>query len=410
MRRLILFLTATMLVHVGAETVRVVGEPSLDGAAGVRAARQIAAWQPPRGRIVTTGDADWVVHLSESYDYHSMIPDSHGSSIVYNGARGRALAETMARAVNATVDDVSHAFVAVQHSTDAGDLPFALAENELLVLTTARTERPARRIRVHRVAVEVLLRELGMIEKPMRYTMTPAALDESIRIAVYDDDGSVSSSGHSPEWIVRSMAHLSGFNVQLIDAEDIRGGALAGFEVILMGGGNASEQGGSLGEQGRERVRAFISKGGGYVGICAGGYLAMEGEKEHLLRICDVKSKSPAYGTSIVEIELATPACRLLDTEKTMRECKYSGGPIFMRAGSDELPDYTVLAWFRSEPPKTKQKPGGMAGTPAVVASRYGKGRVVVYSFHPERYPGPRELLYRSIEWAAGRGDINLAP
>jgi hypothetical protein len=42
-------------------------------------------------------------------------------------------------------------------------------------------------------------------------------------------------------------------------------------------GGSGSAEAGGLGEKGREEVRTFVREGGGYVGICAGAYLACTG-------------------------------------------------------------------------------------------------------------------------------------
>ena len=43
---------------------------------------------------------------------------------------------------------------------------------------------------------------------------------------------------------------------------------------LIHPGGSASKQAKCLGEKGRAKVRSFIEDGGGYVGICAGAYLA----------------------------------------------------------------------------------------------------------------------------------------
>lgn len=46
------------------------------------------------------------------------------------------------------------------------------------------------------------------------------------------------------------------------------------FDAILFPGGSGSHEADGLTEAGRQRVRDFVAAGGGYVGICAGGYLA----------------------------------------------------------------------------------------------------------------------------------------
>lgn len=46
------------------------------------------------------------------------------------------------------------------------------------------------------------------------------------------------------------------------------------FRLLFVNGGRATSHGHSLGEEGRSRMQTFISKGGSYVGTCAGAYFA----------------------------------------------------------------------------------------------------------------------------------------
>lgn len=49
------------------------------------------------------------------------------------------------------------------------------------------------------------------------------------------------------------------------------------YRMIYVNGGTAKAHGNSLTPMGRERIRAFVKGGGGYLGSCAGAYLACEG-------------------------------------------------------------------------------------------------------------------------------------
>lgn len=51
------------------------------------------------------------------------------------------------------------------------------------------------------------------------------------------------------------------------------------FRVVYMNGGRAKAHGGTLGEQGRKNYRMFVANGGGYVGSCAGAFIASLGTK-----------------------------------------------------------------------------------------------------------------------------------
>ena len=90
-----------------------------------------------------------------------------------------------------------------------------------------------------------------------------------IRVAIYADDGAATK----PK-VGQCLPGKMGFDVQWVSAEDIRGGALDDFDVVIHPGGSGSKQAAALGEDGRKQVRQFVKRGGGFIGICAGAYLA----------------------------------------------------------------------------------------------------------------------------------------
>lgn len=53
------------------------------------------------------------------------------------------------------------------------------------------------------------------------------------------------------------------------------------YRMVYVNGGTAKSHGRSLTAAGRERFREFVKAGGGYLGSCAGAYLACEGTKTH---------------------------------------------------------------------------------------------------------------------------------
>jgi hypothetical protein len=64
------------------------------------------------------------------------------------------------------------------------------------------------------------------------------------------------------------------FEPVLMTPQEILAGKLSSCSCIAFPGGSATKQSLSIGEAGREIVREFVASGGGYLGICAGGYLA----------------------------------------------------------------------------------------------------------------------------------------
>ena len=81
---------------------------------------------------------------------------------------------------------------------------------------------------------------------------------------------------------------------------------------------------------------------------------------------------------------------------------RYHNGPIVSRAGIPELSDYQVLAWFRSEVSRYETQRGTMINTPAIVSGKFGKGRVLSISPHPESSQNLHPLVARAIRWAGG--------
>src|SRR4051812_18762966 len=59
-----------------------------------------------------------------------------------------------------------------------------------------------------------------------------------------------------------------------VGAKDIREGVLKEMDVLVQPGGSGSKQAEALQPEGCDAIREFVKGGGGYVGICAGSYLA----------------------------------------------------------------------------------------------------------------------------------------
>jgi putative intracellular protease/amidase len=199
-----------------------------------------------------------------------------------------------------------------------------------------------------------------------------------------------------------------------IGPSDIIEGALSHFDVVIFPGGSGSKQAAALGIEGRKQVRRFVENGGGFVGICAGAYLAAA-NYSWSLRICDYKTfcevrnipgagrKSMWYRgpSATVTIELTPDGQEILGHAGEPFKVRYQNGPIVSPAGMDELPDYQVLAWFRSEVSRYETQKGTMVNTPAIIGGKFGKGRVLSISPHPESSQDLGLLVARAIQWAA---------
>ncbi len=67
-----------------------------------------------------------------------------------------------------------------------------------------------------------------------------------------------------------------GFCFDLLTAEAVRQGGLNGYQLLVVPGGWAGLKSESLGADGREELRRYVSRGGAYLGICGGAGLALQ--------------------------------------------------------------------------------------------------------------------------------------
>ncbi len=226
-----------------------------------------------------------------------------------------------------------------------------------------------------------------------------ASASQVIRVALYDDEG---ATGKGVPRVMQLLASVSDIEVKDLEAGDFRPGSLRGYRVVMFTGGSASKQAGAIGEAGREEVRRFVREGGGYVGICAGAYLACAGFSWGI-GVLDAKTVSPKWrrGRGNVTIEALPSAFLVTGLKAGAHEVRYVNGPIITRLGRDDIPDFEPLAIFRSELAENGSPPGVMVGSPAMASGRYGNGRVVVSSPHPEQTAGMEALVERVVRWVA---------
>lgn len=355
---------------------------------------------------------DWLIDLHESVGFRVRNERRVGNSVIRSGsADARRMGDRMVEALNAALGDPERRFVPL-YQPARGSLARAAAEGlgvrSLIVETTTKAGPQALRARQHRIAVRTALLELGMID-PARVTpelMTPepaqAPPGAPIRVALYDGAG---NGGAGLAKVAARLGAGTGFAPVRVCPEDIRAGALRRFDAVIFTGGSGSAQGKALGKDGRAEVRRAVERGGGYVGICAGAYLACRGFPTWGLGIIDAKTLSPEWrrGRAVVKLELTGAGRALFDEPPGRFDCLYHQGPIVGPAQAPELADYEPLALFRTEVAKNGTPEGIMVNAPAIFAGTCGQGRVVCFSPHPEQTDGLDDLVPRAVLWAAGR-------
>jgi glutamine amidotransferase-like uncharacterized protein len=219
-------------------------------------------------------------------------------------------------------------------------------------------------------------------------------------VAIFSDDG---VSKNDPAQIQACLPEARRFNVKLITAKEIREGGLKCFDVVIHPGGSGSGQAKALGDEGRERVRQFVRDGGGYVGVCAGAYLA-SAEYPWALKLLDARvidDEHWARGMGHVKLSVPKQAQSLLGTGEIVKSIHYENGPLLGAAKRNDIPDFESLAIYETEIRENDAPKGVMKGTTAIARGEFGNGRVVCFSPHPEKTRGCESFVTAAVKWAA---------
>ncbi|MCP4886109.1 MAG: hypothetical protein GY904_05800 [Planctomycetaceae bacterium] len=200
-------------------------------------------------------------------------------------------------------------------------------------------------------------------------------------VGVYADAGVWSLGAQS---VVASL-ESTGISVALLDWSRLQNSDLRRFDAIVFPGGYSFFQQLSAGERGLDSVRAYVSQGGRYLGICAGGFLAAKdvhwegAQYRYPLELFDgvaagsIKKIAawPRLGGAVLTVTAEGNATGLADADG--QRIYYQGGGRFL-GGSD----VTTLATYFDGSPAIIRRPFG----------RGGKGTVVLSGVHFER-PAP---------------------
>jgi len=229
-----------------------------------------------------------------------------------------------------------------------------------------------------------------------------------VAVAVYVGGG---ATGKGVPRVLSILGAARNVTAARMTPAEIQAGALKQYDVVVFTGGSGSGQARALGQGGCQEVKEFVENGGGYVGICAGSYLACSGFSWGL-GLINAKTLSPLWkrGTDMVKVELTGRGRDILGPLPGALDCLYYQGPIVGPAGLPDLPEYEPLAFYRSEVAKNGTPKGIMVNSPAIFAGRYGKGRVLCFSPHPEQSKGLENFVTRAVVWAAARREAETSP
>lgn len=221
------------------------------------------------------------------------------------------------------------------------------------------------------------------------------------QVAIYNDSG-VWADGKTA---LESMMTWAGITYEEITASDLNSSSTnlsSLYKTIIIPGGDAGYYNGAYGNAdyinatGKANIRNFVNNDGGYLGICAGAYFASDNVYYSLdggasyqylggytLDLWSGTASGPmndiaTYNadTSVYNYTMATlnfTSGNNVLSGYSSEDLLYFGGSTFSNYGTDT----TVLATYENN---------NVLGTnsPAIVASTYGSGKVVLFGPHPE--------------------------
>jgi glutamine amidotransferase-like uncharacterized protein len=209
-------------------------------------------------------------------------------------------------------------------------------------------------------------------------TESADTLSESLKIALYSDSGASETSVRALEAMFLWMNHT----VILVDADHINNNGLSGFSVLCMPGGDMYQYSRSISLRGKENIRVFIRRGGGYIGVCGGAYFASErvvwqGRQLPMtpLRIFPGEAEGPSNDIAPYP-NYTVCRCNIVDHSHPITESEpesvwilYCWGPVLKPRADSGV---TILGRYEG------------IDQPSIVVFGYGDGRVFLIGTHPE--------------------------
>ena len=211
-------------------------------------------------------------------------------------------------------------------------------------------------------------------------TDTPKQL--KIHVGLFLDKGCF---GNGTLLWARLLANSPQLELTLLDGQDVRYGKLSDLQLLVCPGGGGSRQIDSMGPIGFERVKKFVDDGGGYLGICAGSYNAMNRPNRFAFLPYDYVDDANGRLADLL-VEVTDAGSKLLGLKAGRRIVCYDGGNVMRPTEPTGKGNSQILITFKSCVSEHGRAPYNFMDTPAVVFGQYGKGKVVACSFHPELY------------------------
>lgn len=239
---------------------------------------------------------------------------------------------------------------------------------------------------------------------PGNQTTAPAEVSKPVTVGVFDGFGGAQTCIWETVAAVKLDPEM---NVRTITSADIANNVLDSIDAIIIPGGGGKSQYMNLGSANQQRIKDFVAKGHGAVGICAGAYLfsstpgytclSLNGEQA-----IDIEHDNRGHGLSKFTL---TEEGKKLFPEIANRDTSYViyyEGPVFVKNTADSIQN-TTLAIMESDVHEEGNAPANMTnGKPFFLTNTYGKGRVFSSIAHPEATPGMMWMIPRMVRWTLG--------
>ena len=215
----------------------------------------------------------------------------------------------------------------------------------------------------------------------------------------------IGSMGLSSTELIRYVARSPELDLTLVDGEDIRNGALDGLDLLVVPGGSAWVIVGDFGPKGIENLKAFLRRGGSFIGICAGCVILLDDDYRIASGVSMVPySRYGAYsGDAMTSMRLTDEGAKALGMEKDEFDIWYSGGPIMFRR-HEAYPDAKIETWGLYGRNVTNEGWGAhMEGNVSCIGGTFGKGRIAATACHPEFRHSADALVKGLFRYATGR-------
>lgn len=222
------------------------------------------------------------------------------------------------------------------------------------------------------------------------YTVPNTDNKHVIKILIYNGEGTMDSS---VEGLERSLNEInyqntSSYYFNYSTTSLINSKTLSGYDIVIIPGGNAHIYIKSDYID-VDSVKQFIQEGNGYIGICAGSYVASNTVNGYYSAwgLTDVNSTVIDYEGSL-SLSFTSFGSKALN-ESEIENIHMENGPA-MYSNNFEV----IMANYADNST-------GCQNYAAIVGDTYGSGRVLLSSPHPELEPQNLQLLEYMMLWTS---------